>query len=172
MVPVRQLLTPFDWVLGWNGLNFLLDGERRARFIVWMTCDALLALSKEDLVALVLARPAQIEALTAQVAALQARLNVPPKTLDNASTPPSRGAKPNRPASAVAAILALPAPWPNTRITSSRQLSMPVRLARIRSGRLTRRPSTPMTTSNCRRSARSSRVSTAITAAAPAAASG
>ena len=62
-----------------------------------MTRDALLALSKEDLVALVLARQAQIEALTAQVAALQARLNVPPKTPDNSSTPPSRGAKPNRP---------------------------------------------------------------------------
>jgi transposase len=84
-------------VLGWNGLNFPLDGERRARSIVWMTRDALLALSKEDLVALVLARQAQIEALTAQVAALQARLNVPPKTPDNSSTPPSRGAKPNRP---------------------------------------------------------------------------
>jgi transposase len=83
--------------LGWNGLNFPLEGERRARFIVWMTRDALLALSKEDLVALVLAQQAQIEALTAQVAALQARLTVPPKTPDNSSTPPSQGAKPNRP---------------------------------------------------------------------------
>ena len=69
-----------------------------------MTRDALLALSKEDLVALVLAQQARIEALTAQVAALteqvaalQARLNVPPKTPDNASTPPSQGEKPNRP---------------------------------------------------------------------------
>ena len=69
-----------------------------------MTRDALLALSKEDLVALVLAQQAQIEALTAQVAALteqvaalQARLNVPPKTADNSSTPPSQGEKPNRP---------------------------------------------------------------------------
>jgi transposase len=69
-----------------------------------MTRDALLALSKEDLVALVLAQQARIEALTAQVAALteqvaalQARLKVPPKTPDNASTPPSQGEKPNRP---------------------------------------------------------------------------
>ena len=31
------------------------------------------------------------------MAALQARLNVPPKTPDNSSTPPSWGAKPNRP---------------------------------------------------------------------------
>ena len=137
-----------------------------------MTRDALLALSKEDLVALVLAQQAQIEALTAQVAALRARLNVPPKTPDSSSTPPSQGAKPNRPAGAVAAVLALPAPWPNTRITSSQQPLMPVRIARIRSGRLTRRLSTPMTTSTCRRSARLSRVSTAITAAAPAAVSG
>src|SRR5438270_3853496 len=141
---------PFDWMLGWNGLNIPLDGERRARSIVWMTRDALLALSKEDLVALVLARQAQIEALTAPVAALQARLNVPPKIPDNSSTPSSRGAKPNRPinpASAVAAVLALPASWPNTQITSSQRPSMPVRIARIRSGRLSRRPSTPMTTS-------------------------
>src|SRR5690242_14092240 len=69
-----------------------------------MTRDALLALSKEDLVALVLAQQARIEALTAQVAALtaevaalQARLKVPPKTPDNSSTPPSQGEKPNRP---------------------------------------------------------------------------
>jgi len=69
-----------------------------------MTRDALLALSKEDLVALVLAQQARIEALTAQVAALtaevaalQARLKVPPKTPDNSSTPPSQGEKPNHP---------------------------------------------------------------------------
>ena len=69
-----------------------------------MTRAALLALSKADLVALVLAQQARIEALTAQVAALteqvaalQARLTVPPKTPDNASTPPSQGEKPNRP---------------------------------------------------------------------------
>jgi len=69
-----------------------------------MTRDALLALSKEDLVALVLAQQAQIEALTAQVAALtaevaalQARLKVPPKTPDNSSKPPSQGEKPNHP---------------------------------------------------------------------------
>ena len=69
-----------------------------------MTRAALLALSKADLVALVLAQQARIEALTAQVAALteqvaalQARLNVPPKTPDNSSTPPSQGEKPNRP---------------------------------------------------------------------------
>ena len=69
-----------------------------------MTRDALLALSKADLVALVLAQQARIEALTAQVAALteqvaalQAGLNVPPKTPDNSSTPPSQGEKPNRP---------------------------------------------------------------------------
>lgn len=39
----------------------------------------------------------QIEALTAQVAALEARLSEPPKTPRNSSTPPSRGAKANRP---------------------------------------------------------------------------
>jgi transposase len=95
-----------------------------------MTRDALLALSKEDLVALVLAQQARIEALTAQVAALteqvaalQARLKVPPKTPDNSSTPPRRERSPTAPigpASAVVLVLVLPAPWPNTRITSSR----------------------------------------------------
>lgn len=62
-----------------------------------MNREALLALSSAELVALILAQQAQIEVLTAQVAELQARLNVPPKTPDNSSTPPSRGEKPNRP---------------------------------------------------------------------------
>ena len=62
-----------------------------------MNREALLALSSADLVALILAQQAQIEALTAQVADLRSRLNVPPKTPDNSSTPPSRGEKPNRP---------------------------------------------------------------------------
>jgi transposase len=68
-----------------------------------MNRDVLLALSKDELVALVLAQQAQIEALTAQVVALtaqlaelQARLNLPPKTPDNSGTPPSQGEKPNR----------------------------------------------------------------------------
>ena len=72
-----------------------------------MTRDALLALSKEDLVALVLAQQARIEALTAQVAALteqvaalQARLKVPPKTPDNSSTPPLAGREAQPPRSA------------------------------------------------------------------------
>ena len=59
--------------------------------------EALLALATDDLVALVLAQQAQIEALTAQVADLQAQLDVPPKTPDNSSIPPSRGEKANRP---------------------------------------------------------------------------
>jgi len=66
--------------------------------------DALLALSKDDLVALILAQAAQIEvqtaqisALTARVAALEARLATPPKTPDNSSLPPSQGQKANCP---------------------------------------------------------------------------
>lgn len=62
-----------------------------------MNCQTLLALSKDDLVALILAMQAEIEALRAQVVELQARLNAPPKTPDNSSTPPSSGQKPNRP---------------------------------------------------------------------------
>lgn len=66
--------------------------------------ETLLALSKDDLVALVLAQhdliqklTAQVATLTARVAALEARLNTPPKTPDNSSLPPSKGQKPNLP---------------------------------------------------------------------------
>ena len=51
---------------------------------------ALLSLSKDDLIALILA-------LTERVAALEAKLAAPPKTPDNSSLPPSKGQKPNRP---------------------------------------------------------------------------
>ena len=62
-----------------------------------MDRDTLLGLSKDDLIALVLAQAAQIEALTRRVADLETRLGQPPKTPDNSSLPPSRGAKPNLP---------------------------------------------------------------------------
>jgi len=39
---------------------------------------------------------AQVQALTARVAELEARLGEPPKTPDNSSLPPSQGKKPNR----------------------------------------------------------------------------
>jgi transposase len=65
---------------------------------------ALLSLSHDDLIALILAQQAQIEAqahqisiLTARVAELEARLAAPAKTPDNSSIPPSKGQKPNRP---------------------------------------------------------------------------
>lgn len=63
-----------------------------------MDRDTLLGLSKDDLIRLVLAQAAQVEALTRRVADLEARLGQPPKTPDNSSLPPSRGAKPNLPA--------------------------------------------------------------------------
>jgi transposase len=66
--------------------------------------ETLLALSKDDLVTLILAQQAQIEALTAQVqmltariTELEARLNAPAKTPDNSSIPPSKGQKPDLP---------------------------------------------------------------------------
>ena len=40
---------------------------------------------------------AQVQALTARVAELEARLAGPPKTPGNCSLPPSKGQKPNRP---------------------------------------------------------------------------
>ncbi len=64
---------------------------------------ALSRLSKDDLIALVLAQAdvisrqsAQIEALAKRVEELEAKLGKPPKTPDNSSVPPSQGQKPNR----------------------------------------------------------------------------
>jgi transposase len=59
--------------------------------------EILLALSKEDLVAVILAQQAQIAALTARIMELEARPGGPPKTPDNSSLPPSKGQKPNFP---------------------------------------------------------------------------
>ena len=67
-----------------------------------MNRAALLSLSRDDLIALILAQHAQIDAqhaqieaqaaqigaLTARVAELEAKLAAPPKTPDNSSLPP------------------------------------------------------------------------------------
>src|SRR5712664_2296927 len=58
--------------------------------------DDLAKLSKEELIARVLAQAAQIEELTRRIADLEAKLGGPPKTPDNSSLPPSQGRKPNR----------------------------------------------------------------------------
>ena len=65
--------------------------------------DALANLSPEQLIELVLAQTAQIEAqsariaeLTQRVAELEAKLGQPPKTPDNSSLPPSQARKPSR----------------------------------------------------------------------------
>jgi transposase len=62
-----------------------------------VTRDTLLTVSKDDLASLVLAQASQITSLMARIAELEARVNVPPKTPDNSSTPPSKGQKPNLP---------------------------------------------------------------------------
>ena len=54
-------------------------------------------LTHEEKDALIRALWAQVQALTARVAELEAKLDVPPKTPDNSSLPPSRGKKTNRP---------------------------------------------------------------------------
>jgi transposase len=65
--------------------------------------DELAKLSKEALIALVLAQAAQIAAqaaqigeLTRRIAELEAKRGGPPKTPDNSSVPPSQARKPNR----------------------------------------------------------------------------
>jgi transposase len=69
-----------------------------------VNCAALLALSRDDLIALILRQHAQIEAqarqisaLAARIGELEARVASPPKTPDNSSVPPSKGQKPNLP---------------------------------------------------------------------------
>ncbi len=69
-----------------------------------MNHAALLALSRDELIALILAQHAQIEAqaqqistLTARVAELEAKLAAPPKAPDNSSLTPSKARKPNLP---------------------------------------------------------------------------
>src|SRR5208283_3633904 len=58
--------------------------------------DELAKLSKDELMARVLAQTAQIEELTRRIAELEAKLGGPPKTPDNSSVPPSQGRKPSR----------------------------------------------------------------------------
>jgi transposase len=69
-----------------------------------MTPGALDSLSKQELIALVLAQMEQLrflteqnKALAARVAELEAKLNLPPKTPGNSSLPPSKGQKTNKP---------------------------------------------------------------------------
>ena len=54
------------------------------------------SLSHDEKDALIHALWAQVQALTARVAELEAKLGLPPKTPDNSSLPPSQGKKPNR----------------------------------------------------------------------------
>jgi transposase len=58
--------------------------------------DELAKLTRDELIAPVLAQAAQIEALTRRIAELAAKLGQPPKTPGNSSLPPSQGRKPNR----------------------------------------------------------------------------
>jgi transposase len=58
--------------------------------------DELAKLTRDELIALVLAQAAQIGAFTRRIAELEAKIGQPPKTPDNSSLPPSQGRKPNR----------------------------------------------------------------------------
>ena len=65
-----------------------------------MGTGSLGTLDKSELIALIVALSEQNTALLARVAALEAKLNIPPKTPDNSSLPPSTGQKSNRPETA------------------------------------------------------------------------
>ena len=62
-----------------------------------MDSGSLGTLDRSELIALIVALSEQNTALLARVAALEARLTIPPKTPDNSSLPPSTGQKANRP---------------------------------------------------------------------------
>ena len=58
-----------------------------------MTPEALDSLSRQDLIALVVSQVEQINVLQARVSELEALFDVPPKTPDNSSLPPSQRCK-------------------------------------------------------------------------------
>ncbi|MGH8163153.1 MAG: IS66 family transposase [Rhodanobacteraceae bacterium] len=62
-----------------------------------MNRAALAPLTRDGLIALILEQAAQISALTARIAEMEAKLAIPPKTPNNSSLPPSKGQKPNLP---------------------------------------------------------------------------
>jgi DNA-binding protein H-NS len=125
--------------------------------------DALANLSPEQLIELVLAQTAQIEAqsarieeLTQRVAELEAKIGQPPKTPDNSSLPPSQARKPSRAerraakkrkgrpgVSRALARTGSSRAWPNAARTATMHWPRPISPA-----------FTPMITSNCRRCAR------------------
>ena len=84
--------------------KFCLTRLRLGRLPEGVNRAVLLSLSHDDLIALILAQHAQIEAqaqqisgLTTRIAELEAKLAAPAKTPDNSSLPPSKGQKPNLP---------------------------------------------------------------------------
>ena len=65
-----------------------------------MDTGSLGTLDKSELIALIVALSDQNAALAARVAALEAKLNIAPKTPDNSSLPASTGQKASRPETA------------------------------------------------------------------------
>jgi transposase len=73
-----------------SDLSKLSDADKDALIMaLWTQLDAALAVNAE--------LTSKVEALTARVAELEAKLNEPPKTPDNSSLPPSHGHKANKP---------------------------------------------------------------------------
>jgi len=133
--------------------------SRRVRLTILGKRETLPTFSKESLVDLVLAQQGQIDRLMTGVTRLSARareletkLNVPSKTPDNSSLPPSKGQKPDLPKERKKRRHSHPGVAPALAESPDR----------IIDARLTSLRSTPTTISTCRRSSRSSPGSTAI----------
>src|SRR5918995_1784111 len=84
-------------VTGLFGIDEALDVTTALLFKLGMDrLPDLSSLSRDEKGALIHALWAQVQALTARVAELEAKFGLPPKTPDNSSLPPSQGQKPNR----------------------------------------------------------------------------
>jgi len=132
-----------------------------------MNHAGLLALSRDELIALILAQHAQIEAqaqqisaLTARIGELEAKVATPPKAPDNSSLPPSKGQKANLPDPAETpprrSRPGWPARRPNTWTRPSRPRLPPVRISTTPSARPINPKSMPTTISTCHQFAQSS----------------
>jgi transposase len=101
---VERLWTGARWVPAhprcWSGLfgiDEALDVTTALLFKLGMDrLPDLSSLSRDEKDALIHALWAQVQALTARVAELEAKFGLPLKTPDNSSLPPSQGQKPNR----------------------------------------------------------------------------
>jgi len=90
------------------------------------------SLDRETLIRLILSQAELIERLTRRVAELEAKLDLPKKTPDNSSTPPSKGKNPRPPPRARTKARAPKSAASRTLARIGRCIQIPRRIARLR----------------------------------------